>query len=108
MSDPRRAAAAALIKQEQGGYANLVLAHALERFEGDGRDRAFLSAIFYGTVERMATIDYLLNLFLSRPLPQMDRTVRAVLRSGVCLYMPLSAKAWPCAGVWERPARPAW
>lgn len=83
MSDPRRAAAAALIKQEQGGYANLVLAHALERFEGDGRDRAFLSAIFYGTVERMATIDYLLNLFLSRPLPQMDRTVRAVLRSGL-------------------------
>lgn len=83
MGDPRRTVAAALMKQEQGGYANLVLAHALERFEGDGRERAFVSAAFYGTVERLATIDYLLGLFLSRPLEQADRAVRAVLRSGL-------------------------
>lgn len=83
MSDARRAVATALMKQEQGGYANLVLAHALERFDGDRRDKAFVSAAFYGAVERMATIDFLLRQYLSRPLGQTDAAVRAVLRSGV-------------------------
>ena len=32
MENPRRAAVAALIKQEQDGYANLVLRHALDGF----------------------------------------------------------------------------
>lgn len=31
MDDPRRAAAAALMKQEKNGYANLILRHAQER-----------------------------------------------------------------------------
>lgn len=61
MENPRRAAVAALIKQEQDGYANLVLRHALDGFTGTARDRAFLSAVFYGTVERMVTLDHILR-----------------------------------------------
>lgn len=83
MCDARRAAVAALMKQEQDGYANLVLAAALDRFEGPARDRAFLSALFYGTVERMGTIDWLLKKFCSRPLDRLDAAVRAILRAGV-------------------------
>lgn len=83
MNDPRRAAAAALMKQEQNGYANLVLQHVLEEFKGSARDRAFLSAVFYGTVERMITLDYILQKFLQKPLIKLDAAVRAVLRSGL-------------------------
>lgn len=83
MNDPRRAAAAALMKQERSGYANLVLRHALESFAGDARERAFCSAVFYGTVERMITLDYVLQKFLKKPLASLDAAVRAVLRSGL-------------------------
>lgn len=83
MDDPRRAAAAALMKQERSGYANLVLRHALEGFDGPARERAFFSAIFYGTVERMVTLDWLLQKFLNKPLAKLDAPVRAILRSGL-------------------------
>ena len=72
MENPRRAAVAALIKQEQDGYANLVLRHALDGFTGTARDRAFLSAVFYGTVERMVTLDHILQKFLQKPLVKLD------------------------------------
>ena len=71
------------MKQEQNGYANLVLAAALERFAGSPRDRAFFAALFYGTVERMGTIDWILTRFCSRPLGKLDAAVRAILRAGV-------------------------
>lgn len=83
MDDPRRAAVAALIKQERNGYANLVLRHALEGFDGGARERAFFSAVFYGTVERMVTLDWLLQKFLKTPLAKLDAPVRAILRSGL-------------------------
>lgn len=83
MSDARRAVVAALMKQEQNGYANLVLAAALEHFSGPARDRAFITAAFYGTVERLATIDWLLGKFCSRPLAKLDAAVRAILRTGL-------------------------
>ena len=84
---------AALIKQEQDGYANLVLRHALDGFTGTARDRAFLSAVFYGTVERMVTLDHILQKFLQKPLVKLDAAVRAILRSG--LYQARYLKSVP-------------
>ena len=83
MDDPRRTAAVALMKQERDGYANLVLRHALDGFDGSARERAFFSAIFYGTIERMVTLDWLLQKYLARPLAKLDAPVRAILRSGL-------------------------
>ena len=71
-ADARRAAACAMMRQEQNGYANLVLAKELDRFCGAAKDRALAAAIFYGTVERMATIDWILGRFLARPLRAAD------------------------------------
>lgn len=83
MKDPRRAAVTALMREEQGGYANLVLNQILKDFDGTPRDRAFCAAIFYGTVERLITLDYLLQPFLRKPLARLDREVRAILRCGL-------------------------
>ena len=80
---PRGAAVAALVHQEQGGYANLVLDAELGRTALAGRDRAFASAIFYTTLEHQATVDYILSRFLPKGLAKLDPPVRAVLRSGL-------------------------
>ena len=80
---PRAAAAAALVHQEQGGYSNLVLDAELSRSGLQGRDRAFASAIFYTTLERQATLDYILSRFLPKGLAKLDPPVRAILRSGL-------------------------
>ena len=45
MTNARRTAALALVKQEQNGYSNLVLAAALEREALSPKDKAFVSAI---------------------------------------------------------------
>ena len=46
-ANPRAAAVAALVRQEQDGFSNLVLDAELRRQELEGRDKAFASAIFY-------------------------------------------------------------
>ena len=84
MDKVRYAAINALLRQEQGGYSNLVLQNVLEknpRFSA--REKAFLSAVFYGVVERQFTIDFLLQKCLNRPLRKLDAVVRAILRAGL-------------------------
>ena len=80
-------------KTGTGRYANLVLRHALDGFTGTARDRQFLSAVFYGTVERMVTLDHILQKFLQKPLVKLDAAVRAILRSG--LYQARYLKSVP-------------
>lgn len=83
MMNPRRTAVTALLKQEKNGYSNLVLKSALEKFDGTQRDAAFVSTIFYGTVERQITLDYMLSKCLTKPLNKLDPEIRAILRSGL-------------------------
>ena len=80
---PRAAAVAALLHQEQGGYANLVLDAELDRSGLTGRDRAFAGAVFYTTVEKQAALDYILGRFLPKGVEKLDPPVRAILRSGL-------------------------
>ena len=46
-ANPRAAAVAALVRQEQDGFSNLVLDAELRRQKLEGRDKAFAGAIFY-------------------------------------------------------------
>ena len=92
---PRAAAVAALVHQEQGGYANLVLDAELDRSGLAGRDRAFAGAVFYTAVEKQAALDYILNRFLPKGVARLDPPVRAILRSGLAQarYMQVPASA---------------
>ena len=84
MDKVRYAAVNALLRQEQGGYSNLVLQNVLEKKpQFSAREKAFLSAVFYGVVERQFTIDFLLQKCLNRPLRKLDAVVRAILRAGL-------------------------
>lgn len=83
MDVARRIAALALVHQEQSGYSNLVLAGELEKHALPPRDKAFLTALFYGVTERLLTLDWCLERCLSRPMKRLDPQVRAVLRMGL-------------------------
>ena len=56
-ANPRAAAVAALVRQEQDGFSNLVLDAELKRQQLEGRDKAFASAIFYTVLEQMCIRD---------------------------------------------------
>lgn len=83
MDKARYTAVQALVHQEKNGYANLVLSATLEKQDLSPRDKAFVSALFYGVCERLLTLDYCLAQCVSKPLHKLDAPVRAVLRSGL-------------------------
>ncbi len=73
----------ALLKQETGGYSNLVLDAQLQKNQLEPREKAFATAIFYGVLEHQNTIDYCLNQFLKKDVNRLDAPVRAILRSAL-------------------------
>ena len=78
-----------LMKVEKSGFSNLVLSSELDSHTLSYQDKAFATKLFYGTVERKLTLDYILQKQLSKPLSKMDKEVRAILQSGLyqILYM---------------------
>ncbi len=93
--DPARRAAVYTLERvlEEGAYANLVLAAALtdETDSNDGiaqglnpQQRSFATAMVYGTLTRLYTIDHVLSERLQKQsLASLEPTVRTILRLGV-------------------------
>ena len=94
-ANPRAAAVAALVRQEQDGFSNLVLDAELRRQQLEGRDKAFAGAIFYTVLEHRGTLDYILEQFLPKGLAKLDAPVREILRSALAqaryMQVPVSA-----------------
>ena len=81
----RYLAVKALIRQEQNGYADLVLDAELKKCAPPlpARDAAFAAAVFYTAVERLHLLDWQLAKASTRPLARLDAPVRAILRAGL-------------------------
>ena len=94
-ANPRAAAVAALVRQEQDGFSNLVLDAELRRQKLEGRDKAFAGAIFYTVLEHRGTLDYILEQFLPKGLAKLDAPVREILRAALAQarYMQVPASA---------------
>ena len=80
---PARACAYAVIRRvfEQGAYADRAL--AAEAAGLDARDRALATALAYGTVQRRATLDYVIAAFANRAPEKLDAPILAALRLGL-------------------------
>ncbi len=90
MAAPRRAAVEVLTRvHRDGGYSNIVLDTTLREGEFSPQDKALLSRLVYGVIERRLTLDHVINTVSSMPLKKMHPTVREILRTGVyqLLYM---------------------
>src|SRR5918998_62420 len=77
--DARAVARDALLRIDQGAYANLVLPRMLERSRLSERDRRFTTELVYGTTRMRRACDFLVDRFVLRAL---DPPTRAVLRLG--------------------------
>ncbi len=78
-----------LIGVEKGGYSNLILKEQTRGRELERRDLLFATALFYGTLERKLTLDFILSKFIKGSLKKLDTEVLCILRSGLysALYM---------------------
>ncbi len=75
---------------EKGEYCDKVLHDILERHSlMEKRDRAFLTRLVEGTVERCIEMDYILNRYSNTPVHKMKPVVREILRLSVyqIIYM---------------------
>ena len=80
---PRNAAYSLLLQLEkQNGYSNLMLENSAVMQTFDTRDRAFVSALVYGVIERKITLDYQLSLYLTKPLKKLQPQALCLLRLG--------------------------
>lgn len=85
MKSARQIAFEALLKiHRDGAYSNLAVDAALrENAHLDERDKAFVSNIVYGTLDRLILIDYNLSLYLNQPVRKLKPELHTILRMGV-------------------------
>lgn len=82
---PARACAFAVVRRvfEEGAYTDRAL-HAEARRHGlDPRDHALATRLAYGTVQRRATLDHVIEQLAGRPVAKLEPAVLAALRLGV-------------------------
>ncbi len=80
---PARRSAFAVLRRvfERGAYADLAL--QAEARDLDARDRALAMRLAYGSVQRKATLDHLIERLADRPVARLDPAVLAALRLGL-------------------------
>jgi len=84
MKSPRQTAFEALLRiSKDGSYSNLALDSVLKENKGlDDRDKAFVSNLVYGTLDRLILIDYNLSLYLNQPSKKLKPELHTVLALG--------------------------
>lgn len=65
---------------EKGQYPNIALDHALKRNPLSGPDRALLTTLVYGVIERALTLDAIIDRLANR---EIEPQVRDILRLGI-------------------------
>ena len=80
---PRALALSTLFSVEKGKYGNIAVDTVLKRTDLSEADRHLYTALVYGVTERKTTLEFLLEKFSSRPLSELDDTVRLALYMGL-------------------------
>ena len=69
---------------ENNGFTHMVLSDVLKKYQYlPGQDRAFISRVVRGTVERRITLDYIIDSYSSVKVKKMKPLIRNVLRMSV-------------------------
>ena len=67
-----------------GEYSHIALRRVLEKYQYlDKRERAFITRVTEGTLERMIEIDYILNQHSKVKVKKMKPVIRGILRTAV-------------------------
>ena len=71
-----------------GQYSHLVLRDVLDKYQYlSKQDRAFLTRLTEGTIERMLTLDYVINQFSKTKVKKMKPLIRELMRLSVYQIM---------------------
>ena len=78
--------------QTDGSYSNLALDAQLSR---DTSDRAFVTALFYGVVERRMTLDHVIRTYSKTEFDDIENDTLQLLRTGIyqLMYMDIPESA---------------
>ncbi len=91
MKQPREICLSLLVSTERGGeYSNIALDSALKKYpELRDIDRRFISALYYGVLERRLTLEAIISGLSSRPKDRLSPEVKNILEMGLyqILYM---------------------
>ncbi len=91
MQTPREITLKLLVSTERNqSYSNIALDQTLSKYTLlKDVDRRFITALYYGVIERKITLDAVIAAHSSRPLDKLSESVRAILRMGIyqLLYM---------------------
>lgn len=68
---------------DEGAFTDRAFRSEADRAGLDARDRAFAQRLAYATVQRRATLDFMLGRFSSRPPGELDPPLRDALRIGI-------------------------
>lgn len=83
MKNARQTAYEILLRIEKdGAFSNLAIDSALASSDLSQKDKAFVSALIYGTVERLFTVDYQIERYLSKPIKKLKKNLHTLLRLG--------------------------
>lgn len=83
MKSARQTAYEILLKIEKdSAFSNLAVDSVLASSTLEQKDRALVSNIIYGTLERKLTLDFQLEKYLSKPLNKLKKNVHTLLRLG--------------------------
>ena len=78
-----------LTRCESGGYSNIALDTVIKRNDLTSSDRALMTALIYGVIERKITLDYIISSLSSIPNSKIEKDTRNILRMGLyqLIYM---------------------
>ncbi len=83
MKSARQIALNLLVKMDsEGAYSNIILDNVLTSQNAGVRDRAFVTALFYGVLERKMTLDYLIRYYSLIEFDKISVAVVQILRMG--------------------------
>lgn len=73
-----------LLITRDGEYSHIALKNVLDKYQYlEKKERAFITRVVEGTLERMIEIDYILNQFSKVKVNKMKPVIRTILRSAV-------------------------
>lgn len=88
MINQRKIALSALIDVEKNdAYSNLVLQKAFLKYNVDNVDRPFISALFYGVLDRKITLDFVISKFIKKPISKIMPITLSALRLSIFQMM---------------------
>lgn len=90
MGNARKKSLKILMKMEKNSsYSNILLDDELKKSDLSIQDKKFVSALFYGVLERKLTLDEIIKKYSNKPADKLSLEVNNVLRLGLyqLLYM---------------------